>query len=562
MNQPHSPERNAAFGVSLPVMLMVVAAVVTAASLRPGATSIGPVLPEVTAGLGISPTTAGILTALPGLSFAFVGMSANWFTTWTGVVGSLVLASGLSTTGLLVRVLTDDGLVFIIMSAIALGGMAIGNVVLPAFIKSEFPRRAAQMATAYTTFLAVGSTLPIFVAPGLANMGDRMFGAGEGWRLALGAWTFVSAVALLTWLTLLFTQKRFRTVSDTNSKSTKAPSMWRSPTAVALMFFFGLQSMQAYIQFGWLPLALRDGGLTTGTAATLLAVVSLGGIPGGLLMPIVVARRRHLKKFVYGIGALQIIGYLGIGFAPTMAPWFWALSLSLAGFAFPTALALIIERTRNPEVTARVSGFAQPVGYLLAGGGPFLIGVLYELLGGWKIIMVLLAAMAIPQAIAGLVAIRPRYVDDHLDSYAAKAPRAYRHLPVEHLGVPASEADTFLQTILSGARTGASSLLTYCYKQTGGIPKVGAQRLVLDSEGVARAVIQIENVDLVRFAEVGADQLAAEGEGFDSATWREVQLKRWQDHGALSDEEKLDQDGSLDPRTEVVAERFRLVETL
>ena len=52
------------------------------------------------------------------------------------------------------------------------------------------------------------------------------------------------------------------------------------------------------------------------------------------------------------------------------------------GFAFPLVIALITARTRSHAVTARLSGFVQPVGYLLAGIGPFAVGLLHELTGG------------------------------------------------------------------------------------------------------------------------------------------------------------------------------------
>ena len=41
--------------------------------LRPGATSTGPVLEEIRAGIGMGTTSAALLSALPGLSFAASG---------------------------------------------------------------------------------------------------------------------------------------------------------------------------------------------------------------------------------------------------------------------------------------------------------------------------------------------------------------------------------------------------------------------------------------------------------------------------------------------------------
>ena len=59
-------------------ILVVVGIVVLAFNLRPAAVSVGPVLDEITTGLGMSGTTAGVLTTLPVLSFAGFGALAPW----------------------------------------------------------------------------------------------------------------------------------------------------------------------------------------------------------------------------------------------------------------------------------------------------------------------------------------------------------------------------------------------------------------------------------------------------------------------------------------------------
>ena len=65
-------------------------------------------------------------------------------------------------------------------------------------------------------------------------------------------------------------------------------------------------------------------------------------------------------------------------------------------------------------MTARLSGFVQPVGYALAAIGPFAVGVLHQATGGWTLVLVLLALTAIPFTWAGVYAARPVWVDDEL----------------------------------------------------------------------------------------------------------------------------------------------------
>lgn len=401
------------------VALMVTASVVTALGLRPAATSVGPVLDEVAIALHLSPTAAGFLTALPGLCFAFVGLTAGRANALTGMTGSLIIASLLSAVGMALRAFSDSWQFFILFSVFALGGAAIGNVILPAYIKAEFPRRAAPMATAYTTALAVGSSVPIFMSTIIARAGERAW-PGSGWRFALGAWAAVCLVALILWLVLYIRVPHFRERGQTAKRDLSPWSLFRSSTAVALMLFFGLQSMQAYIQFGWIPSAYRAGGLSADSAAWMATIIALGGIPGGLIMPRVVAGRRWLRPSIVLFGVLLAVGYLGIAFLPATLPWLWALCLSISGFCFPTALALIIERTRQPSVTVAVSGFVQPVGYLLAATGPFLVGAAFGSTGSWPLILVVLSSTSLALVAAGWVATRNRYIDDELTGATAR----------------------------------------------------------------------------------------------------------------------------------------------
>ncbi|TNM36416.1 MFS transporter [Nocardioides albidus] len=50
---------------------------------------------------------------------------------------------------------------------------------------------------------------------------------------------------------------------------------------------------------------------------------------------------------------------------------------------------------------------AQSIGYLLAAGGPFLVGVLHEASDSWALPCALLVALGVVQAGAGYVAGRP-----------------------------------------------------------------------------------------------------------------------------------------------------------
>lgn len=387
--------------------LAVLAVVMVTLVLRPGATSVGPVLQEVLADLGQGSTWAGVLTALPSVCFAVFGALAVGFASRVGINHALWMAAAMVSAGLLARAFVGDATAFLLFSVLAFAGMAVGNVLVPAFIKRNFPDRGATMMAAYGTILAVGATFASALAVPLAL---RLSG---GWRASLAVWGVLAAVAVAPTLALALRDGGQRIVGRIDGGG---PSLWRSPRAIALGLFFGIQSMQFYAQIGWAAQMFRDGGVDAETAGLLVSVIAAAGILTGLVMPGVVQVVRDLRWIVVAMGVFLVAGYLGILLAPTSAPWVWAASLGLFSASFPMALALLTARTRDPAVTARLSGFAQSIGYALAAAGPFLVGFLHATTGGWTVPLWVLIATAVPLVIVGIVACAPGYVDDDLDA--------------------------------------------------------------------------------------------------------------------------------------------------
>lgn len=385
--------------------LALVGVVLISVNLRPGASSVGPVLEELRAALGMGGTTAGVVTALPGLCFGAIGALAVRLSRRLGLTGSICLGLLLVVTGLLLRVLTGSAVLFLVLTTVALAGMALGNVLVPAWIKRHSTDGGVRLMTVYSAGLTLGGALGALLAAPVS--------AAQGWRQGLGVWGLVAVLALLPWLVMGYGERRA-------TRSTQPPMvppsgrLTSSPTAVALTALFGLQSMNAYVQFGWLPQIYRDAGLGASTAGVYLALLTALGILGGLLMPTVIARSRTLAPWMVAFGGLLVAGYLGLLLAPATVPWLWAALLGLSGFAFPTAIALITARTRAPHVTAQLSGFVQPVGYVLAAVGPLVVGVIHAATGGWTVVLVLLMLSGVALTLAGLRVSRASYVDDEI----------------------------------------------------------------------------------------------------------------------------------------------------
>jgi MFS transporter, CP family, cyanate transporter len=386
-------------------LLVVLGIVVLAFNLRPAAVSVGPVLDEITDGLGMSATTAGVLTTLPVIAFAVFGALAPWLARVVGVHRVTLLALLAVVVGLGVRARIDSVPLFLVLSLLALAGMATANVLLPSLVKLHFPDRVGLLTSIYTTALAVGLTsASVFTVPLSDHLGS--------WRWGLFAWAATAVVAALPWLALVRHDRHL----DTAERTLSFAAVARTRLGWSMALFFGFQSMQAYSVFGWFAKIYRDAGFSPGTAGLLLGVVTAVSIPLSFVLPSWTARMRDQSWLIGVLVLLYPVGYVGMILAPVKGAWVWALVVGTATTVFPVVLTLIGLRARTSEGTAVLSGFTQSVGYLIAAVGPFGMGLLFDLSGGWTVPLVGLIVLVIPQLVTGLMAARPAYIEDQIEA--------------------------------------------------------------------------------------------------------------------------------------------------
>lgn len=382
-------------------LLLVVGLALTGFSMRTAVTSVGAVLDELEAGLHTTSAASGVITTLPVICFAVIGSFAPALARRFGTHHVLVASLVLTTVGLISRAVAGSVWLFALLSVLALSGGAVSNVLMPALVKNDFADRIGPATALYTTALAFGTTAAVGLTVPVADV------AG-GWRWGLAAWALMSAVATAPWLLSLRGDPH--TGRPGRGVSLLAPA--RSPIAWALMLFFGAQSFQAYIGFGWFPTYLRDHGISAGRAGLLVAFYAALSIPTSMVVPWVAGRGQRAPILVmFGCG---VVAYVGLLAAPVGGAWLWMLLAGIAGGAFPLALTMIGLRTAALPTTAAVSAFAQGLGYLLAGTGPLLTGVLHGATGGWGWpFAMLLVALSVSSA-AGWYAAQDRTVDAEL----------------------------------------------------------------------------------------------------------------------------------------------------
>ncbi|MBV9594149.1 MAG: MFS transporter, partial [Actinobacteria bacterium] len=138
--------------------LIIVAMFLTGLTMRVGVTSIGPVLDDLQAGLHIGGGLAGLLTSLPVIVFAVVGVAAPRLARRSGEHRLLVISLIAMTVGLATRAIVGNYWVFLALSTVGLIGGAVSNILLPSLVKRHFPDRIGGMTAMYSTALAIGAT--------------------------------------------------------------------------------------------------------------------------------------------------------------------------------------------------------------------------------------------------------------------------------------------------------------------------------------------------------------------------------------------------------------------
>ncbi|MBW4720236.1 MFS transporter [Saccharothrix sp. SC076] len=396
---PAAPNRQVALVGST---LLAIGVALAAANLRPAVTSLASVLGDVRGSLGVSTAWTSSLTALPTLCFGFAAFLAPWLGRRLGMARAVALALAVLTAGLVLRVV-DGPLVVLGGTFIACAGIAVCNVVIPVVVKDSFPGRVGLITGVYTAALAAGAAVGAAFTPVL----ESVFGS---WRLAVGAWAFLSLAALVIWLSGARHGVAVARAAEATRPAAVKRSLARNPLAWVITVFFGLQSLLAYTVMGWLPQILGDAGVDRTTAGLLLAITMVLGVPVSLVVPPLAARRPSQSPLVLALGSLSIAGVLGLALAPAWAPALWVVLVGVGMGMFPLALVMISLRTSSTSDTARLSAMAQSIGYLISASGPFAFGVLRGVTGDWTVSMLLLVVLLVVLTGLGWVAGRPRTV--------------------------------------------------------------------------------------------------------------------------------------------------------
>lgn len=361
-------------------VLMIFVIIATAICLRAPITSVGSILYCIVEDLELSNTIAGSITTIPLIVIAVLSPCVSRVGEKIGINQSLLLGMIIMFVGIIIR--SFAGIIGLLLGTGLIGaGIAFGNVLIPAIIKTFFPNRIGTMTGVFTTTMSICSGIGAGISVPLAVE------LGWGWR-----WTFcIWAVTTLLAIVISVIQLKKMPVVDNQYNKIKIENKFQKPLyKIPLVWWvtamFGCQSCVFFMMVAWLPTIAYDRGVSAIAAGLIATIFQVSAIPANFATPLLAERFKSQSKLAITISSVGIVGLIGIMFAKSiilLAISTGLLALGLGG-TFSLTLVIFGMRTSDGIQAARLSGFAQSAGYVMAAIGPTLAGVLYDVSGNWQ----------------------------------------------------------------------------------------------------------------------------------------------------------------------------------
>lgn len=374
-------------------VLLIIAIVFVAFNLRSPITGVGSLISIIKLQLNLSGSAAGIITTIPLITFAVVSPFVNKLSQKYGSGHLMFYALISMAIGILIRSFT--GVVGLFVGTAIIGvGIAVGNVMIPSIIKSEFPLRIEMMTGIFTTSMYIFAGISSGISVPLSeNM-------GLGWKNALVIWILLVVVTMLIWLSQWNLQLKSKNESKGGSSE---KNMYKSSIAWCVALYMGIQSFLYYCFVAWLPTILQAKGISVEVGGYYASFYQIIGIPASFIVPLLASRgksQRLVTGIVSCIYAVSVFMFL-IANNTILIIGSVLLCGLCSGACISLAMSFIGLRSKGAEEAAKLSGMAQSLGYTLAAIGPFIIGGIFDLVHSWSIPLAVLIIMTICLLIVG-----------------------------------------------------------------------------------------------------------------------------------------------------------------
>lgn len=374
------------------------AIILTSIVLRPPVAQIGPILDLIQQKLRTSDGQTALLASIPVLCFGFGAFAAPVLVRGFGLDRTMVWLLGLLVGAIALRPIFGF---WGMLAGTVLAGLsiAVANVLLPSIVRERFPNRIVPLTSAYTTILASSASFAAAFSYPTAH--------SFGWQLALQLWALPTLLAFLVSFTLLKGSSQHDAAVKQSHRGDLA-TILKSPISWSIIGLFGIQSLGFYALLAWLPNLAIDSGMKPADAGALLSLMTIVGVPVGLLLSSNFAKFRSLAVVGAVISVTTAVGLVFLTFQ------LWVPAVIIIGIgqasSFPLSLSLISTRAASQGLTTMLSSVAQGIGYLLAAAGTFVFGWLAKLIGDWTLSIWGLVALTIVQVFAAWYAGRDRLI--------------------------------------------------------------------------------------------------------------------------------------------------------
>ncbi len=330
-------------------------------SLRPGITSIAPLLGQIRLHFNASDSTLGLLTSIPVMCMGLLSPLAFLIARKVGIKATLLLGFAIIALGEILRLQTSL-LSLLLATAFMVGiGEALIRPVLSGFIKNNCGERTSLAIGLYAASMGIGSgSAAIFSMPISDTLGSFQYG--------LAFWALPTLVCLAAFSTAIKSEEQ-----SPGMRQKGGTPVSKALTAI-LIVLFALQSGLNYAVAAWLPQWLIAQGYEATMANQYTFLFIFIGTVTSLFYPLIVSltgnKTPHTALLAGSCFIFSIITYL-IHFPVSLTIILISIGV---GILFPLVLQLPLMMTHTSSESIRLSGIVQMFGYLIGGAIPTVVG--------------------------------------------------------------------------------------------------------------------------------------------------------------------------------------------
>lgn len=359
------------------------ALVLAAINLRPGITSLAPLIERIADELSLSRGFISLTTALPVLCMGLLAPLAPRLAVRWGLERTIMLCLALIGLALLARLAAHQSAV-LIGSAIALGAaIAVAGPLLSGFIKRHFAGQMSRVVGWYSLGMAIGGAGgAVLTAPATQLFGDA-------WHLGLAIWALPALLGVMLWLWL-------PNQSGSTEEREGGGLPWRQPRAWLISGFFAIQAGLFYAIATWAVARYHEAGLSMLHSNSLLSFIMLMGLPSSFLLPWLAQRYDARYLLLLACGVITCSCLAMITFLPRVVPELWAVIMGFSlGGSFALSLVLPLYEAGSPLAVSRWTAMMLFTGYGLGCLTPILTGLARDLSGSYQLPFMVLTALAL-----------------------------------------------------------------------------------------------------------------------------------------------------------------------